>query len=73
MIGDSLRNKMDVKFYCSKHPDTQLNFSHSLSRIGAHSACEVDVKIVVHPCEMCQMEVERIEDAVSVLLSVKKR
>jgi hypothetical protein len=72
MIGkDDLRNKMDVKFYCSKHPENELTFSTDLSKVGASSAYEVNVKIVIHPCHRCRHEVERIENAVSVLLSVK--
>lgn len=71
MHKDSLRDKMDVKFYCSKHPENELTFSSDLSRIGANSAYEVNVKIVIHPCSRCLHEVERIENAVNVLLSVK--
>lgn len=72
MHKDALRDKMDVKFYCSKHPENELTFSSDLSKIGANSAYEVNVKIVIHPCSRCLQEVERIEDAVNVLLSVKK-
>jgi hypothetical protein len=72
MIGkDDFRNKMDVKFYCSKHPENELTFSTDLSKIGASSAYEVNVKIVIHPCHRCRHEIELIENAVSVLLSVK--
>ncbi len=71
MNEDALRNKMDVKFYCSKHPENELNFSSGLSKVGANSAYEVNVKIVVHPCSRCLQEAERIENAVNVLLSVK--
>ena len=71
MDKDSMRNKMDVKFYCAKHPETELNFSSDLSKVGASSAYEVNIKIVIHPCVRCRQEVERIEDAVDVLLSVK--
>jgi hypothetical protein len=71
MNKDSMRNKMDVKFYCSKHPENELNFSSDLSKVGASSAYEVNVKIVIHPCSRCQQEVERIENAVGVLLSVR--
>lgn len=71
MHKDALRDKMDVKFYCSKHPKEELTFSSDLSKIGANSAYEVNVKIVIHPCSRCLQEVERIENAVNVLLSVK--
>lgn len=71
MHQDSMRNKMDVKFYCSKHPENELTFSSDLSKVGASSAYEVNVKIVIPPCSRCQQEVERIENAVGVLLSVK--
>jgi hypothetical protein len=71
MHKDALRNKMDVKFYCSKHPENELTFSTDLTKVGASSAYEVNVKIVIHPCSRCRQEVERIENAVDVLLSVK--
>ena len=71
MHEDALRNKMDVKFYCSKHPENELYSSSGLSEVGANSAYEVNVKIVIHPCGRCLQEVERIENAVNVLLSVK--
>jgi hypothetical protein len=70
---DSTRNNMDVKLYCSKHPDTVLNFSHDLSKIGASSAYCINVKIVVHPCERCLQELERIENAVGVLFNLKNK
>ena len=68
---DALRSKMDLKFYCSKHSDTELKFSTDLSKVGASSAHQLNVKIVVHPCEQCRREYERITDAVDVLMSVK--
>jgi len=69
--NDNHRNKMDVKFYCSKHPENELNLSSELSRVGASSAYEVNVKIVVHPCSKCQQEVDRIKNAIGVLMSAK--
>jgi hypothetical protein len=68
---DALRSKMDLKFYCSKHPDIELKFSTDLSKVGASSAHQLNIKIVVHPCEQCQREHERITDALDVLMSVK--
>lgn len=71
MHKDALRNKMDVKFYCSKHPENELTFSSDLSRVGANSAYEVNIGIAIHPCSRCLQEVELIKNAVNVLLSVK--
>ena len=69
MHQDDMRNKMDVKMYCAKHPDTELNFS-SDSKVGASSANEINVKILIHPCKKCQNELDRMKDAISVLSAV---
>jgi hypothetical protein len=71
MEKDALRNKMDVKFYCSKHPRNELTFSTDLTKVGASSAYEVNVKLVIHPCSRCRQELERMQKAVDVLLSSK--
>ena len=71
MEKDALRNKMDVKFYCSKHPRTELTFSTYLTKVGASSADEVNVKLVIHPCSRCSQELERMKNGVQFLLSVK--
>ena len=68
MHDDSIRSKLEVKFYCSKHTENELNFSTS-SKIGASSAYEINAKILVHPCSRCRQEFERIENAVKVLMS----
>ena len=70
MHTDALRTKLDVKFYCSKHPNNELNFSSNLSKIGANSAFEINAKITIHPCSMCRSEKEKIEDAVKLLMTV---
>ena len=72
MHQDSTRNKLDFEMYCSKHPGQRLNFSTELSKIGASSAYEVNIKIVVHPCEICQNEVDSIKHAIGTLLSFQK-
>lgn len=72
MHQDSMRNKLDFEMYCSKHPKQRLNFSTELSAVGANSAYEVNIKIVVHPCEKCQMEVDSVKQAVGTLLSFQK-
>ena len=72
MHQDSARNKLDFEMYCSKHPKQRLNFSTELSKIGASSAYEVNIKIVVHPCEICQNEVDNVKNAVSTLFSFLK-
>ena len=66
MHKDSMRNKMDVKMYCAKHKDTELNFSTN-SEVGTSSAYEINVKILIHPCAKCQMEIEKIKDAAKIL------
>ena len=72
MHKDAMRNKMDMKFYCSKHPRNELTFSSDLSNIGANSAYDVNLKIVIHPCSECLREMQKIENAVNVLMSVGK-
>ena len=71
MHEDSTRNKLDLEMYCSKHPKQRLNFSAKLSEIGANSAYELNVKIVVHPCEQCKMEVDNIRKAIDTIFSFK--
>jgi hypothetical protein len=72
MNKDSQRSKMDVKFYCSKHPENELTFSSDLSKVGANSMLEMNVKIVIHPCGKCQREFDNVKNAVSVLISSAK-
>ena len=71
MEEDFYREKLEVKMFCSKHPKNELKFSTD-SRIGASSAYEINAKILIHPCSMCRMEIESIENAVSVLMSLNK-
>lgn len=73
MEQDLMRNKLGLKLYCSKHPESELRFSTDLSKIGASSAYEINVKIVVHPCDECRKEMERIESAIGVLMSINKQ
>lgn len=73
MDKDSMRNKVDMKFYCSKHPETELNFSTDLSKIGASSAHEINIKIVIHPCERCQQEIDKIKNAISLIVNIDKK
>ena len=65
MMEDWRRSKLEVKMYCAKHPDTELNFSPN-SKIGASSAYEINAKILIHPCRRCEDEVNRIKEAVGV-------
>ena len=71
MQHDTMRSKLEVKFYCSIHTENELNFSTS-SKIGASSAYEINAKILVHPCSRCRQEAEKIENAARVLMSVGK-
>jgi hypothetical protein len=71
MYKDTMRSKMELKFYCSKHPENELTFSTDFSKVGANSAYEVNVKMAIHPCSICLHQIEKIENAVDVLLSVK--
>ena len=70
MHQDDMRNKMDVKMYCAKHPDTELNFSTE-SKVGASSAYEINIKILIHPCSTCENEVNKIKNAISVFSAVE--
>lgn len=65
---DSSRKKMDVVFYCTKHPNQELAFNHQSSQIGASSAYEINFKISIYPCEECQREINRIKGAIDILL-----
>lgn len=64
---DSSRNKIDFALFCSKHPKTKLTISHDLSKIGADSANEVNLRIVVHPCIECTWEMNQIKGAIRTL------
>jgi hypothetical protein len=70
---DSMRDKLDFQLYCSNHPNERLNFSSQLSSIGASSAYEVNLKLVVHPCPKCQYEIDKITNAVSVLIGINNK
>lgn len=72
MNQDEMRNKLDVKMHCAKHPDTELTFSTD-SKIGASSAYEINVKILVHPCRECENEIKKIKDAISLFSDVANK
>lgn len=69
MHQDSTRNKLEVKMYCSKHPKEELNFSPD-SNVGANSAYEINVRILVHPCIQCENKFNNIKNSVRTLLTV---
>lgn len=66
MDRDSDRSKMVVRFYCSKHPDTELTFDTN-SEQRSSSAYELDMRIRVHPCVKCKQERESIIRAIKTL------
>lgn len=72
MDNDSLRKKLEIKMYCSKHPSCELRFSTG-SCFGASSAYVISGNILIHPCSECKREAERIEDAARVLMSVANK
>lgn len=41
-----------------------------MSRVGANSAYEINIGIVVHPCDQCKAEADSIKSAVSTLLKL---
>lgn len=64
---DSSRNKLGFALFCSKHPKQRLNMSHDLSEVGADSAYDVNIRIVVHPCRECTWEMNNIKGAIRTL------
>mgnify|MGYP003641474202 CR=1 FL=1 len=70
MNSDSQRDRLQVKFTCSKHPEVDLTFSTKLSRIGADSAMSINPEICIHPCRVCEREHQSIIDAVNKLMSL---
>ena len=72
MSKDDFRNRLEVKLYCSKHPNQELTFS-TTSQIGAKSAYEINAKIFTNPCVMCEHEFERFNDAVEIVIHSHKK
>ena len=72
MNQDSTRDKMDIAFFCSLHPKQKLTFSSRASKVDAHSAYEINVEIIIHPCAQCKNEMDRIKNAASILTSLNK-
>lgn len=70
-MEDSTRNKLDVKMYCAKHPETELRFS-THSKVGAASAYEINVKIHIHQCDQCEWEMRQLKGVLKVLDEVAK-
>ena len=71
MSDDWSRNKLDFRLHCFKHPNQALTMT-SNSNIGASSAMEVNIHILVHPCQICTRESDDIKDAVILLMDVKR-
>jgi hypothetical protein len=72
MQEDDLRDKMDFSLYCSEHPEEKLKYSAQLSRVGASSAYEVNIKIRVHQCRLCKRKLEDVKNALGVFNSIMK-
>lgn len=70
-INDSMRDRLDLSLHCSRHPIIRLNMSPGLSKMGASSAYEVNMRIMVHPCHMCDREYEMLKDSIQVILKAK--
>lgn len=68
-----MRNKLDFSMYCSVHPNEKLTFDSSLSKVGASSAFELNIKIVVSPCSLCKKEHEKVTDAIEVLFKANNK
>jgi hypothetical protein len=71
MEQDAMRSKLDVKMYCAKHPDTELKFSPD-SKVGANSAYEINIKVLIHPCEKCKHELEKLKNAMRTIRDIDK-
>lgn len=71
-MSDYLRNSLDFTMYCSKHINQKLTFDSTLSKVGANSAMECNIIIVVHPCSLCKQENDKIKNAVTTLLNINK-
>ena len=69
MNEDSQRERLEFALYCSKHVNTRINISTN-SRVGFSSAMEANIKIIVHPCEVCEHEVNKIKNAVKLLTTL---
>jgi hypothetical protein len=67
MEEDHFRKKGNFKLYCSVHPKQELSFSGKMSRVGADSAYEINIDVVVHPCAQCKAETDRIKNAATTL------
>ena len=70
--NDSMRDKLDLSLYCSIHRDERLNMSSEFSKVGGSSAYEVNLKVMVKPCRLCQGEFQRFKNAVSIVIRDKE-
>jgi len=68
---DDSRNKLDLTLYCSKHPKQTLRMSTELSKVGASSAYEVNLKVFVHPCMECQQELNTLKWVIRTIKEVQ--
>ena len=71
-MSDSSRKELKLELYCSEHPNSKLTMTTEQSAVGAGSAYEVRVKIMVHPCSRCKQELYELQHAVSVFGNVAK-
>jgi len=68
---DDSRNKLDLTLYCLKHPKQTLRMSTNLSKVGANSAYEVNLKVFVHPCMECQQELNNLKWVIRTIKEVQ--
>lgn len=69
---DDFRTKAEVKLFCAKHPKQELRFSGD-SKVGASSAYEINLKIVVHPCWECEREIEQIKGVIRIFNNISQK
>lgn len=70
-MSDHMRNELSVKCFCSVHPNEVLRFSTD-SKMGASSAMEVNAKILIHPCSVCEKGRSDAAKAISTLLDFQE-
>lgn len=67
MNNDIFRDKLEVKMYCSKHPEVELKLS-SKSNVGLSSAYDVTLKVLILPCSQCEHERMKMKNAIRNLI-----
>lgn len=67
-MSNESRENFNLLFFCSKHPKTALQLNHGDSKIGASSAYEMHINVMIEPCNACLYEYELLKQSIDIVI-----